>query len=98
MIHRVARFEVSKDEIIEAISVITEFVEKVNTEEPNCILYRSLQEKESETKFTHYMIFSNKEAEEYHRQTPWVKSFVSKLYPILEVVPVFTEMKVIGSG
>lgn len=98
MIHRLAKFEVKSEKLNASIPIIEEFVNKVNLNEPQCTLYRSLQEIDNPTQFVHYMIFESEEAETHHRQTPWVKEFVDRLYPILQVETVFAEMNVIGNG
>lgn len=96
MIHQFGYFKVYKQNIDEAKAYITKFINKVTINEVNTRVYTSFQSLDDETKFTHYMIFKDKTAEEYHRNTHWVKEFVKELYPICEEQPRFEKVELIA--
>jgi quinol monooxygenase YgiN len=75
-----------------------EFVQMVGKREGGTALYRSLQDVEDPTRFTHYMVFNTAAAEANHQKTAWVKAFVEKLHPLCSEPPVFTEVHVVGEG
>lgn len=85
-------FKVKEESLNDALETIETFVKAVNTNEEGTLFYRSLQEKYNPTNFIHYMIFKNSKAEEHHRNTEWIKVFVSKLYPVCEIQPNFTKL------
>jgi quinol monooxygenase YgiN len=68
----------------------------VGKREGGTALYRSLQDAEDPTRFTHYMVFNTAAAEANHQKTAWVKAFVDKLYPLCSEPPVFTAVTVVG--
>lgn len=96
MIHKLARFRVQKDKLADAVATIEEFVDNVARREGGVVMYRSLQDKDDPTRFTHYMIFRTKSAEDNHQKTGWVKAFVAKLYPMCSEAPTFADVNVIG--
>jgi quinol monooxygenase YgiN len=72
-------------------NAIHEFVDYVRENEPDTLLYISLQEKEYPTHFLHYFIFRDEKAGELHASSEAVNHFTSILYPNL-IAPVdFTE-------
>lgn len=94
MLHRLISFEV-KDEYLEnAETLIKSFLTKLKKEEPDTLLYRSLQDKKVLTKFVHYIIFRNQDAQESHRNSLHVKRFVEELYPLCKTIPVFNDLEI----
>jgi quinol monooxygenase YgiN len=90
-IHRTAYFVVRDDALEICQNAIHEFVDYVRENEPDTLLYISLQEKEYPTHFLHYFIFRDEKAGELHANSDAVNHFTSILYPHL-IAPVdFTE-------
>jgi quinol monooxygenase YgiN len=85
-IHMTARFEVQKEALEVCQGAIQKFVEYVRANEPDTLLYTSLQEKENPTRFLHF-IFHDEKAREIHSSSEAVNRFTNILYPNL-VVPV----------
>ena len=90
-IYMTARFEVQKEALEICKQIIQEFVDYVRANEPDTILYTSLQEKENPTRFLHYFIFRNEGAREIHSSSDAVNHFTSVLYPDLIAPVEFTE-------
>ncbi len=93
MIYKIAEFKIKREYLERAKQAIREFVEAVKTE-PGTEIYSSYQ-KEDELSFIHFMAFKDKQAEDFHRQTPHVKKFVSVLYPLCDYEPRFTELRLL---
>lgn len=93
MIRKKAEYAVRKEALPDALAAIRAFVDEVARKEGGTASYRAYQHVEDETKFTHFMEFRTPAAEQYHRQTPWVKKFVATLYPLCTVEPAFTDLK-----
>lgn len=96
MIHKFGRFRVKKEKLADAVASIEEFVDNVARREGGVVMYRAFQDKDDPTRFTHYMIFRTKSAEDNHQKTAWMKAFVAALYPLCSEVPTFADLQVIG--
>lgn len=70
-------------------TIVREFMEQVKKNEPNTISYRSLQEKENPTRFSHLVEFTDIEAEHLHKKSSYNKEFTSRLYPLCDGAPQF---------
>ena len=90
-IYMTARFEVKKEALETCKTAIQEFVDSVRANEPDTLLYTSLQEKENSTHFLHYFIFRDEKAREIHSNSEAVNRFTSVLYPNLVAPVEFTE-------
>lgn len=90
-IYMTARFEVQKEALDVCQQVIQDFVDYVRANEPETVLYTSLQEKENPTRFLHYFIFRDEQAREIHSNSDAVNRFTSILYPNLVAPVEFTE-------
>jgi len=95
MIYRRAEFKVRKERIGEAEGIIAAFISQVHTNEQETKIYDAFLEEDGLT-FMHLMAFSGVEAEEQHRNTPYLQEFIAKLYPLCEIQPVFTRLSPIG--
>ncbi|HLF75348.1 MAG TPA: antibiotic biosynthesis monooxygenase [Anaerolineales bacterium] len=89
--HQTASFVVRKDALEVCQNAIREFVEYVRENEPDTLLYTSLQQKENPTRFIHYFIFRDEKAREIHSSSEAVDHFTSILYPNLVAPVEFTE-------
>ena len=76
---------------------MSEFIEAVKENEPGTLFYESYQGK-GDLSFFHLMTFEDSVAEEMHRQTPHMATFVQKLYPNCEDEPGFVELELVGSN
>jgi quinol monooxygenase YgiN len=92
-----ARFEVKNEALETCKRTIREFVEYIRLNEPDTILYTSLQEKEHPTRFIHYFIFRDEGAREIHSNSEAVDRFTSVLYPDLVAPVEFIEYAVFAN-
>ncbi len=84
MIYKTAHFKVKAESLNFCKAAIKKFISSVSKNESDTYSYLSLQQEDAPTRFIHYMVFKDSMAEEFHRQTSWVKEFVEALYPNLE--------------
>ena len=96
-IHMTARFEAQKDKLATCQQAIREFVDYVRENEPDTLLYTSLQEKENPNHFLHYFIFRDEKAREVHSNSDAANRFTSILYRNLVAPVEFTEYDVFAS-
>ena len=82
-IYKTARFEVKAESIGIAKKAIATFIASVKVNEPDTLYYTSWQEKDNPARFLHHFAFKDSKAEEFHKETQWVKTFVATLYPEL---------------
>lgn len=80
-------FTVHKDRVEEAKTAISELISNVRENEPQTLLYKSLQLKKDPASFIHFIIFADNEAHMGHRRAPYVMDFVKKLYGLCPVEP-----------
>ena len=95
MKHVVVPYTVKLESLEIVKHMVRKFISAIKENEPETLVYKSLQQMEEPTKFIHIMTFSNSAAEEYHRQTEHCKEFVTALYPCCETKPraiVYTEI------
>ena len=91
MINKTASFRVKPDAIEKAKQIIRRFISHVRDNEPETLLYQSWQKADDPAEFIHFMSFTDKIAEEHHRDTAYVEEFVAALYPLCEREPVFDD-------
>jgi quinol monooxygenase YgiN len=96
-IHQTAYFVVRDDALEACKNAIREFVNYVRENEPDTLLYISLQEKENPNHFLHYFIFRDEQARDLHASSEAVNHFTSILYPNLVAPVEFTEHNVFAS-
>ena len=87
----IAKFEVQEEALEICKQTIQEFVDYVRANEPDTLLYTSLQEKENPLRFLHYFIFRDEKARAIHSNSDAVNRFTSLLYPNLVAPVEFTE-------
>ncbi len=75
-------FEVQEGKLDEAKAAIQEFISNIRQKESKTLYYSSYQENENPLRFVHFMIFADSDSHQHHRSTEYVRSFVSKLYPV----------------
>jgi quinol monooxygenase YgiN len=90
-IHMTARFEVQANKLAVCEQAIREFVDYIRANEPDTLLYTSLQDKEDPKRFLHYFIFKDETARESHSSSDAVNLFTGILYPNLVAPVEFTE-------
>ena len=96
-VHQTAYFVVRDDALEICKSTIQEFVDYVRANEPDTVLYTSLQEKENPNHFLHYFIFRDENARDLHANSEAVNRFTGILYPNLVAPVEFTEYSVFVS-
>lgn len=74
---------------------ITRFVDAITENEPDTV-YTSYQENDG-LSFTHFMRFSDEEAEKTHQTASYTMDFVEVLYPRCEATPVFADLMEVRS-
>lgn len=97
MIHQTAYFVVRDDALDVCKKAIREFVDYVRANEPDTLLYTSLQEKENPNHFLHYLIFKDEAARDRHANSEAVNRFTGILYPNLVAPVEFTECELFTS-
>jgi len=96
-IHQTAYFVVREDALEICQRAIKEFIDYVRENEPDKILYTSLQEKEAPNHFVHYFIFKDEVARDLHSNSDAVNHFTGILYPNLVAPVEFTEYNMFAS-
>ena len=96
-IHQTAYFVVRDDALEISQKAIREFVDYVRQNEPDTLLYTSLQEKENPNHFLHYFIFRDEKARDLHSNSEAVNRFTGTLYPNLIAPVEFTEYHLFGT-
>ena len=91
MISKKADFEITENNIETALQLIKKFLLHVKHEK-GTVLYKSFQNRDNKSKFTHFMTFSDFVAEESHKNAPHTIEFVQGLYPICKIPPEFTDL------
>ena len=90
-VYQSAYFVVRDDALADCEKVIHEFVEYVRDNEPDTLLYTSLQEKDQPNHFLHYFVFRDEAARDRHANSQAVKHFTGVLYSNLVAPVEFTE-------
>lgn len=96
-VYQSAYFVVRDDARVVCEEAIREFVEYVRDNEPDTLLYTSLQEKEQPNHFLHYFIFRDEAARDLHANSAAVNRFTSILDPNLVATVEFTEYNIFAS-
>ena len=96
-IHMLALYRVKKEKLKEVKDAVAVFVDCVRKNEPGTLFYEAYQGR-GDLAFFHIMTFEDEAAEEYHRRTPHMETFVQKLYASCEEEPGFVNLDLIGSN
>ena len=86
-------FQVKEENLEEAKKTIRELITNVRENEPETLLYKSLQLKNDPTSFIHFIIFADDDAHLRHRSAGYVVDFVKKIYEFCpnEPYPIFLD-------
>jgi quinol monooxygenase YgiN len=96
-IHQTGYFVVRDDALDICQNAIQEFVKYVRENEPDTLLYTSLQEKTDPNHFLHYIIFRDEAARDRHANSDAVNHFTSILYPNLVAPVEFAEYQIFAT-
>jgi quinol monooxygenase YgiN len=80
-IHQIARYEVKPEAVERVLAAIREFVAYVHANEPGTLRYEVWREQGHPTRFVHFFIFRDAEADRIHSESAAVKKFSGILYP-----------------
>lgn len=92
MIVKLARYQVKREAVPQALALVRAFVDEVVRKEGGTARYEAYQHKDDPTRFTHLMTFRTPSAEQYHQKTAWSKAFLEKLQPLCVAAPSFEEI------
>lgn len=81
-IYKTAHFQIQANQLEAAKDAVRTFVDYIKANEPDTLIYSSVQSAEDETQFLHFMGFRDSTAEEKHRTSEGVQRFVDALYPL----------------
>jgi quinol monooxygenase YgiN len=98
VIQRSVRYRVREEAIDEAREAIVEFVAAVREVEARTISYHAYQFPDDPTRFAHTMTFEDEEGRSIHVDTPHVRRFVDRLYPLCEEQPAFEDIVTVASS
>jgi quinol monooxygenase YgiN len=86
-------FQVKEENLGEAKTTIRELIANVRENEPETLLYKSLQLKNDPTSFIHFIIFADDDAHLRHRSAAYVIEFVKKIDKLCpnEPYPIFLD-------
>lgn len=85
-------FEVQPDKVELATQAIATFIENIERNEPDTLVYRSYRDLEEPNNFVHYMIFRSPDAHNKHRDSSYCAAFVKVLYPCCVDTPRMTPL------
>ncbi len=96
-VHMMTMYSAKIDKVEQVKEAITEFVIAVKENEPETLFYEAYQGKGDMT-FVHIMTFENSVAEQKHRDTDHMGTFVQKLYPNCQDEPGFIDLELVKSN
>ena len=80
-IRQLARYQVRPGSVERCLAAIHKFVAYVRANEPGTLRYEVWQEEKDPTRFIHFFVFRDEEADRIHSESEAVKKFASILYP-----------------
>jgi len=80
-IHELARYEIRPEALEGCLAAIHEFVAYVRANEAGALRYEVWQEAEHPTRFVHFFVWKDAEANRIHGESAAVKKFAGILYP-----------------
>ncbi len=86
------QYKIKKKKLAKAISAISEYMEKVKTNEPGTTEYKVFQDGDDDTLFVHIMSFVDKAAKKTHEKSEHLKKLKKILIPISKGKAVYTSM------
>ncbi|HVM44578.1 MAG TPA: antibiotic biosynthesis monooxygenase [Candidatus Thermoplasmatota archaeon] len=92
MIIKLARYQVRREAVAQAVELTRAFVDEVVRKEGGTAKYEAYQHKDEPTRFVHFMSFRTPSAEQYHQKTAWAKAFHEKLAPLSVAPPAVEEI------
>jgi quinol monooxygenase YgiN len=92
-----ARFRVPPQNAGRALAAIRTFVEHVRTEE-GTERYQAFRDRDDPTRFVHWMVFSDEDAERVHGSSEAVGRFTDELYPLCDGPVEFERYQLIASA
>lgn len=98
MIQRIVTYRVREDAIDDALTAIEEFVAGIRAVEARTISYHAYQYPHDPARFFHTMTFEDEEGRSIHVDTPHVRAFIERLYPLCVDPPAFEDIKIVASA
>lgn len=95
MIHKIVKYKVNLEALVQVEEAINEFVESIRVSEPNTQYTVNLTG--DDTIFYHTMSFPSTKDEAIHQKTNYTKAFVEILYPNCEIQPKFEDLIIFNS-
>ncbi len=87
MIHVFVPYKVSADSIEVVKVIVAKFISEIEKNEPGTLLYKSFQQADDPTYFTHVMTFKDEDSEMLHKKSTYCREFTDVLYPLCEIMP-----------
>jgi quinol monooxygenase YgiN len=91
MIYKTAQYTVRDENIVHALNIINQFLDKIRRDEPH-IRYEAYRLRGSDS-FIHLIVFPDTESEQSHWNAPHTKLFAETLYPLCTEQPIYTDLE-----
>ena len=98
MIQRIVTYRVHEAAVDDARAAIDQFVSGIRAVEARTISYHAYQYPHDPTRFVHTMTFEDEEGRAIHVDTPHVRAFVDRLYPLCVEPPAFEDIETVASS
>jgi (4S)-4-hydroxy-5-phosphonooxypentane-2,3-dione isomerase len=79
--------QVKSEHVSEFVEVVRHDAEHSETDEPGCLRFDVIQDRDDSNRFYFYEVYRDEAALEAHRQTPHFKLYAEKVQPWLAVQP-----------
>ncbi|WP_190810454.1 putative quinol monooxygenase [Flagellimonas sp. S3867] len=87
MVHVFVPYKVKSASVEKVKVIVAKFISEIEKNEPGTLLYKSFQQTDKPTHFTHIMSFVDSEAEMLHKKSAYCREFTDVLYPVCEIMP-----------